>query len=43
VHKLEGIVALQGVLKFYGFAAQTEQAGGRARDQVVAFSGSQGI
>jgi CBS domain-containing protein len=25
VRKLEGIVALQDVLKFYGFAAQTEQ------------------
>jgi chloride channel protein, CIC family len=25
VHKLEGIVAVQDVLKFYGFAAQTEQ------------------
>jgi CBS domain-containing protein len=27
VHKLEGIVALQDVLKVYGFAAQAEQAG----------------
>jgi len=27
VHKLEGIVALQDVLKFYGFAAETEQRG----------------
>jgi CIC family chloride channel protein len=27
VHKLEGVVALQDVLKFYGFAGQTEQPG----------------
>jgi CBS domain-containing protein len=27
VHKLEGIVALQDVLKFYGFASQIEQPG----------------
>ena len=25
VHKLEGIVALRDVLKFYGFASQIEQ------------------
>ncbi len=25
VHKLEGIVALRDVLKFYGFALQVEQ------------------
>jgi len=27
VYKLEGIVALQDVLKFYGFASQIEQRG----------------
>jgi len=27
VHKLEGIVALQDVLKFYGFASQIEPPG----------------